>query len=82
MNRYSHVTWTNLQMAKYKTAPFCTQTSKNDFHVIIRIFETTKKPLNIFEKSLKQIKAMDHIYYFFKPEMVPIEMLQRSRERQ
>jgi len=59
------VTWTNLQLAKHKTAPFCTQTSKNDFCVIIRIFETTKKLLNIFEKSLKQIKAMDHIYYFF-----------------
>jgi hypothetical protein len=76
------MTWTNLQLAKHKTAPFCTQTSKNDFHVIIRIFETAKKPLYIFEKSLKQVKAMDHIYHLFKPELVLIEMLQRSRERE
>jgi len=69
-------------MAKYKTVPFCAQTSKNDFHVIIRIFETTKKPLNIFEKSLKQIKAIDYIYHFFKPEMVLIKMLWRSKERE
>jgi hypothetical protein len=46
------MTWTNLWMAKHKTVPFCAQTSKNDFHVILRILETTKKPLDIFEKFL------------------------------
>jgi len=43
---------------------------------------TTKKWLDIFEKSFNQIKAMDHIYLFIKPEMVLIEVLQRSSERE
>jgi len=43
-------------------------------------FAITKKWLNILEKSFKQIGAMVHIYYFYKPKMVLIEVRQRSME--
>jgi len=51
------------------------------FHVklsIYCIFATTKKVLDIFKMSLIQMKAMDHIYHFYKPEVVIIEVSQRS----
>jgi hypothetical protein len=35
--------------------------SKNDISCKISIFATAKKWLNIFEKSLEQIKAIDNI---------------------
>jgi len=52
------------------------------FHAKLSIFATAKKVLNIFFKSFKQIKAIYHIYHFFKKNVVLIEVLQRSRERE
>jgi len=47
-------------------------------HVKLCIFATTKKLLDIFKKSFIQMKAMDHIYHFYKPEVVIIEVSQMS----
>ena len=47
-------------------------------HVKLCIFATTKKLLDIFKKSFIQMKAMDHIYHFYKPEVVINEVSQKS----
>jgi hypothetical protein len=39
---------------------------------------TAQAWLDILENSLKQIKDMDHIFHFFKPEKTFIEMWKRS----
>ena len=38
------------------------------------IFPTAQAWLDILENALKQIKDMDHIFHFFKPEKTFIEM--------
>jgi hypothetical protein len=45
-------------------------------------FATTKNWLNIFEFFFIQIKVMDYIYCFYKSEIVLLEVLQRSSERE
>lgn len=52
------------------------------FHAKLSIFATAKKWLDIFEKYFIQIETMDHIYHFYKPEIVLIEVLQRSSKRE
>ncbi len=47
-------------------------------HVKLSIFDSTKKLLDIFEKKIIQIEAMDHIYDLYKLDLVLIEVLQRS----
>jgi hypothetical protein len=49
--------------------------SKNDISCKISIFATAQKWLNIFEKFLEQIQAMDNIYHFINPEINLIEIL-------
>jgi hypothetical protein len=55
--------------------------SKNHIYAKVRIFTSTKKRLDIFENSFKQIKAMDYIYNLFKLEIVLIDVLQRRGKR-
>jgi hypothetical protein len=69
-------------MSKLKIVPFCSQITKNDFSNKISFFATSKKQLIISDFFLIQIEAMDYIYYLYRPEIVLIEVLQKSSERE
>jgi hypothetical protein len=56
--------------------------SKNDISHKISIFPTPKNWLDILKKTLIQIEAINHIYHFYKLEIVLIQMLQRSSEQE
>jgi hypothetical protein len=69
-------------MSKLKIVPFRSQITKNDFSNKISFFATPKKQLIISDFFLIQIEAMDYIYYLYRPEIVLIEVLQKSSERE
>jgi hypothetical protein len=69
-------------MSKLKIVPFRSQITKNDFSNKISFFATPKKWLIISEFFFIQIEAMDYIYYLYRPEIVLIEVLQKSSERE
>jgi hypothetical protein len=56
------------------------QGHKNDDACKKSVLSTPQKWLNIFENSFIQIEAMEHIFYFYNPEWLLIELWLRSSQ--